>query len=238
MPVWNSFCDITNPAQIANLTVRANAAPKKFRPCMPIPPLLATVLIDQGGTSIPDLISTVVTTISSFTEKHEGDSDFPSANNDAQPILNWLLDTMTEDSPSLNAATSINPIIITRSKEIHEAFIHTVVPPDKEPEVNNTEALSQLATNVSEQTTIFQQLNNLAEDRSSKKIKKKGVNAIHPSFKAMILAASSTDADAPATTPVTTCTEFFDQRSAVHAKIHLLQTLTRVFRFTINIYDS
>ena len=38
-----------------------------------------------------------------------------------------------------------------------------------------------------------------------------------------------------ATNPITTCTEFFDQRSAVHAKIHLLQTLTHVFRCTVNI---
>ena len=173
---------------------------------MPIPPLLATVLIDQGGTSIPDLISTAVSKISSFTAEHEEYNDFPSANNHAQPIVNWLWATMKEDFPSINAAPSIDPIIIARSKEIHEDFIHAVVPPDREPEVNNTEALSQLATNVSEQTTILQQLNNLSEYRSSKKSKKKGVNAIHPSFKAIILAESSTDADATATTPVTTCT--------------------------------
>ena len=144
---------------------------------------------------------------------------------------------MKEDFPSLNAAPSINPIIIARSKDIHEEFIHTVVPPDKEPEVNNTEALRQLTTNVSEQTTILQQLNNLAEDRRSEKSKKKGINAIQPSFKAMILAVSSTDSDAPATTPVTTCTEFFDQISTVHAKIHLLQTLTHVFRCIIDISE-
>ena len=53
---------------------------------------------------------------------------------------------MKEDFPYLNAAPSIDPIIIASSKEIHEAFIHTVVPPNQEQEVNNTEALSQLAT--------------------------------------------------------------------------------------------
>ena len=171
VPVWTSLRDITDPAQVTNLTVRANAAPKKFRPCMPILPFLATVLIDQGGTSIPDLISTVVSKISSFTVEHEEDNDFPSANNHAQPIVNWLWDTMKEDFPSLNASPSIDPNIITSSKEIHEAFIHAVVPPYQEPEVNNTEALSQLATNVIEQTTILQQLNNLTEYRSSEKIK-------------------------------------------------------------------
>ena len=189
MPVWTSLRDITDPEQITNLTICANAAPKKFLPCMPIPPFLAIVLINQGRTSISELISTAVTKISSFTAEHKGDSDFPSANNHAQPIVNWLWATMKEDFPSLNAAPSINPIIIARSKDIHEAFIHTVVPPDKELEVNNTENLGQLATNVSEQTTILQQLNNLAEDCSSEKSKKKGVNAIHPYFKAMILAA-------------------------------------------------
>ena len=51
----------------------------------------------------------------------------------------------------------------------------------------------------------------------------------------MILAESSTDADAPATTPVTTCTELFDHISSVHAKIHLLQTLTHVIRCTVKI---
>ena len=101
---------------------------------------------------------------------------------------------MKEYFPSLNAAPSINPIIIARSKDIHKAFIHTVVPPYKDPEVNNTEALSQLATNVSKQTTILQQLNNLVEDCSSDKSKKKGFNTIHPSFKEIILAELSTDA--------------------------------------------
>ena len=56
VPVWTSLRNITDPAQITNLTVRANAAPKKLRPCMPIPPFLATVLIDQVRTSIPDII--------------------------------------------------------------------------------------------------------------------------------------------------------------------------------------
>ena len=133
VPVWTSFCDITDPAQIKNLTVCANAAPKKFRPCTPIPSFLTTVLINQGEIFIPDLISTAVITISSFTAEHEGDSYFTSANNHAQPIVNWLWATMKEDFPSLNAAPSIYPIIIARSKEIHESFIHTVVPPDKEP---------------------------------------------------------------------------------------------------------
>ena len=80
---------------------------------------------------------------------------------------------MKEDFPSLNTAPSINPIIITRPKEMHEAFIHAVVPPDQKPEVNNTDDLGQLATNVNEQTTNLQKLNNLAEDLSSKKIKNK-----------------------------------------------------------------
>ena len=56
VPVWASLRDITDPAQVTDLTVRANAVPKKFRPCMPIPPFLVTVLINQCGTSIPDLI--------------------------------------------------------------------------------------------------------------------------------------------------------------------------------------
>ena len=222
--------EFTDPSQVKNLTFRANAAPKKLRPCIPTPPFLATVLIYQGRTYIPDLISTTVSKISSFTAEQKEDNDFPSANNHARPIVNWLWATMKEDFPSLNAAPSIDPIIIARSKDIHEAFIHAVVPPEREPEANKTKALSQLATNVSKQTTILQQLNNLAEDRISEKSKKKGVNGIQPLFKAMILAASSTYADAPATTPVTTCTELFDQRSAVHAKTHLLQTLTHVFR--------
>ena len=133
VPVWTSLRDITDPAQFTNLTVRANAAPKKFRPCMPIPPFLATVLIDQGGTSIPNHISTAVAKISSFTSEHEEDNDFPSANNHAQPIVKWLWATMKEDFPSLNAAPSINPIIIAMSKEIHKTFIHAAIPPDQEP---------------------------------------------------------------------------------------------------------
>ena len=131
VPVWTSLCDINDCAQITNLTVCANAAPKKLRPCMPIPPFLETVLIGQGGTSIPGLISTSVAKISSFTAEHEDDSDFPSANNHAQLILNWIWATMKEDFHSLYAASSINPIIIVRSKEIREALSMLSFPPTK-----------------------------------------------------------------------------------------------------------
>ena len=49
VPAWNVFTAIKCPDQATNFNPCTNAAEKSFRPCMPIPPFLTTVLIDQGG---------------------------------------------------------------------------------------------------------------------------------------------------------------------------------------------
>ena len=107
VPAWNVFTAITGPEQATNLNPCANAVEKSFRPCMPIPPFLATMLIDQGGTFIPDLIFVAVTKIATFSTKHEDDNAFTSADTHARAIVNWLWTSMKAEFPSINAAPSI-----------------------------------------------------------------------------------------------------------------------------------
>ena len=106
VPAWNVFTTITGPDQATNLNPCVNAAENIFRPCMPIPPFLATVFIDQGGTSIPDLIFAAVTKIATFSTKHKDDNAFPSADTHARAIVDWLWISMKEEFPSINAAPS------------------------------------------------------------------------------------------------------------------------------------
>ena len=56
---------------VANLVVRDNAALKKFRMCTPVPPFLASALINEGGSSIPDLIVTAANKIRAFNKEHK-----------------------------------------------------------------------------------------------------------------------------------------------------------------------
>ena len=107
VPAWNIFTAITGPDQATILNPRANSAENISPPCMPVSPFLANVLIDQGGTSIPDLIFTAVANISTFTTKHEDDNAFPCADIHARAIVNWLWNSMKAEFPSINAAPSI-----------------------------------------------------------------------------------------------------------------------------------
>ena len=109
---------------------------------MPVSPFLANVLIDQGGTSIPDLIFTAVANISTFTTKHEDDNAFPCADIHARAIVNWLWNSMKAEFPSINAAPSIEPIILSHSVKLHEAFIQVPAPANPVPGVNNASVLN------------------------------------------------------------------------------------------------
>ena len=78
-------------------------------------------------------------------------------------------------------------------------------------------------------------MNNLATECSKEKDTQKGISAIHPSFRIMILNACSTDGTEIPADPTQSCLDFYNQKSATHAKIHLLQTLTHVYGCTVDI---
>ena len=71
VPTWNSFTALADADAVKALATRANAPNKEFRSCIPIPPFLATHLIHQGGSSIPDLIITALNTIKAFDKENK-----------------------------------------------------------------------------------------------------------------------------------------------------------------------
>ena len=235
VPAWGTLKAVDNIAAVAALAIRANAAPKNFRPIVPLPPFLATVLIDEGGSSIPELILTAAWYVRAFDVEHDADATMPQANTHAQYVVNWLYAASTEVFPTVTATPSIEPSVLAKGESIHKEHIQAAT-----LNVNSTpgppsEALNQLATNVNEQTVVLQQMNNLATEHSKEKDTKKGISAIHPSFKIMILNASSTDGTEIPSDPTQSCLEFYTQKSATHAKIHLLQTLTHGYGCTVDI---
>ena len=80
------------------------------------------------------------------------------------------------------ATPSIDPIILEKSKEIHDEWIHsasTITQPYAT--IHNDTVFKQLATNVVEKTTVLEKLNNFSEIPVDKK--QKGMASIHPYFK-------------------------------------------------------
>jgi len=63
----------------------------------------------------------------------------------------------------------------------------------------------------------------------------KGISSIDPSFKKMILVASSEDETDVPSEPFKLCPDFFSHKSAVHAQIHLIQTLQADFKCAVTI---
>ena len=235
VPAWTTLKTVDTIEAVNALVIRANAVPKNFRPIMPLPPFMATVLIDQGGSCISELILTAARAIRAFDAEHGEDATFPSANSDAQSVVNWLHAAKADTFPTVTATPSIAPSVLSRGEEIHKANIQLAAPPTETDVIPPGEAINQLANNVNEQTVILQAMNNLATENSKEKERKKGISSIHPSFKIMILNASSSDGTTALTEPGQDCIDFYAQKSPTHAKIHLLQTLTHVHGCTVDI---
>ena len=232
-PTWTAIYDADDDMDLKSLPARSK---RTFRPCIPLPPFLSTAFIDMGGASTIDLLEEAIRCINEYDTTHAEDEAYPKAANVLQLIPLWLWAAMDESFPTVTTSTSTNKAVLDRSDEIHSRWIlsqDTQTSPT--PSLPNSEALTQLASNINEQTIILQQMNNLAEDKVRDKANTKGIDAIHPSFKMMILAASSTDGTDPSTSPTPECKAFFDQKSAAHAKIHLLHTLTYTFGCTVEI---
>ena len=231
VPTWAHLTDLADADEINDLVANIST---RIRPICPLPPFLAAVLLDQGGMSIPALIMTALARIRSFDEEHADDNTFPSADTHCKPIIHWLMAANGQGFGAIAAIPSIDTVIQTRSKEIHEKAIHsaeTIINPVNA--IGGNEAITQLASNVLEQTSVLEKLNTLAEE--SNKGKKKGIESIHPSFKKMILAASSTDGVVGPFDPVDQCAAFFNQKSAIHAKIHLLHTLQNEYFCAVDV---
>ena len=235
VPAWTNLKAVDTEDAVTALVTRANAAPKEFRPIMPLPPFLAVMLIDQGGSCIPELILTAARAIRAFDAEHGGEATFPSANTQAQCVVNWLYAANSDTFPTVTATPSIAPSVLSRAEDTHKAHIHTTAAPTETEVIQPGEAINQLANNVNEQTVILQEMNYLATEHSKEKEKKKGISSIHPSFKIMILNASSPDGTTALAEPGQQCIDFYAQKSPTHAKIHLLQTLTHVHGCTVDI---
>ena len=78
-PAWTHLTALTDPEGVASVTIRTNAATKTIRNCIPLPPFLASALVNQGGHSIPDLIITAMTSIRAFDESHKDEANFVKA---------------------------------------------------------------------------------------------------------------------------------------------------------------
>ena len=234
VPSWNSFTALADADAVKTLTTRANAMDKEYRNCIPLPPFLATHLIHQGGSSIPELIMTAMTTIKAFDEEHKDEADVPSANTNCQLIVNWLFLAHGKSLATFASIPSIDVAIMSKSAEIHDsAILPTKSSSEANPSVNPSAALSQLAINVGEQTSVLEKINNFAEESAKKKTK--GFGNLHPIFQKMILFASSDNGTDSPSEQTESCSAFFDQKSSSHAQIHLHQTLLSTFKCSVSI---
>lgn len=192
----------------------------------PVPPSLASTLINRGGSSIPNLIFTAVNKIRAFDKEHKDEANFVKANTHYQYLVNWLyaLSIDTYIILPVLATPYIDPIILEKSKEIHDEWIHTATTiTNPFTTILNNTVFQQLATNVVDQTVVLEKINNF-----------NGIFSIYPFFKKIILAAVLEDGIDVPFVSVKHYSEFFEQKSTVHAQIHLLQTLQSELKYTVD----
>ena len=93
-----------------------------------------------------------------------------------------------------------------------------------------------MATDIVEQTTVLEKLNNCAKKRAEKK--QIGVASILPYFKNMILSPSSEYGIDVSLVPVKHCSDLFEQNSGVRVQIHLPETLQSELKCTVDVTVS
>ena len=146
----------------------------------------------------------------------------------------WIFAAETDKAAitALAATPSIDPVIKSLATSLHANNIQsaaTITTPS--PSIDNSDALAQLATNVSEQTAVLEKINVTSEMKRYEKTK--GITSLHPSFQKMILSASSIDGTTSALAPSDHCMEFFKQKTSIHAQIYLNQTLLAHFKCSV-----
>ena len=90
VPSWVAFTSITDSTSVTSLTTPLNVTSCKYHHCIPIPPFLVTSLMDTGGASSSELISTAILRIKSYDAKHVVDPDHIHADTHYQLILGLL----------------------------------------------------------------------------------------------------------------------------------------------------
>ena len=99
----------------------------------------------------PALIMTALARIRAFDDEHAENDTFPSADTHYKPIVHWLMTAHDQEIGAIAAIVSINNVILTKSKKIHEEAIQsaeTIINPDNV--IGGNEALNKLACNVVE----------------------------------------------------------------------------------------
>ena len=96
-----------------------------------------------------------MTTIKTFDEDHKNETNFPSANTNCKMIVNWLFLAMNKKLVTMPAIPSIDVTIMAASDKLHVEFILTTPITTTNPNTKTAEALTQLALNVGEQTTVL-----------------------------------------------------------------------------------
>ena len=101
--------------------------------------------------SIPALIMIAFARICYFDEDHAKNETFPSTDTHCQQVIHWIFAANNQEIGSIATIPSIDPAILTKSKEIHDESIHsaaTIINPDNA--IGGNEAITQLASNVLE----------------------------------------------------------------------------------------
>ena len=149
--------------------------------CTPVPHFLASAIINEGGSSIPDPIVTAVNKIRAFDKEQKDEANFVKAKTHFQHAVNWIyaVSIDTDNIIRVLVTPSIDPIILEKLKEIHDEWIHSAsIITQPSATIPNDTFFQQMETNVVELTPVLEKLNSCAEKPADKK--QKGMASMHP----------------------------------------------------------
>ena len=167
-----AFTSITDSISVDGLTTPLDTTIRSYMNCILIPPFLATAIIDTGGLSIPELITSSILRIKSYNNEHSKAPGHEPADMHCQLILGWLLIAHKNQLTAFATVLSIAHQILSLSSTIHLRSIHShLTTTAPQGIIASSDDLSQVATNIFEQTTLLQSINTSKEEKKRQNIK-------------------------------------------------------------------
>lgn len=138
------------------MMIRTSSVAKQICTCYPSSPFLATILVNQGGMSVPDLIIATMGRICSYDTEHPGNTVFEKVDTHCRALVHWPFAANDKTVGAIYTTPSNDNVIIAKGRVIHK---ETILTPDTTlahaHSTSNSEVISQLASNVNEKTGVI-----------------------------------------------------------------------------------
>ena len=193
-----------------------------------LPPFISSAFLELSERDPAQLLVELNSLITAHDTAHDGDAEFPKAEDECKNLRAFLWALSTDRIEGLKCSSNPDDVELANFNKIRHSDCILPLTPAQPSETSNTDAIQQLATSVQNQTDLIEELKQSRTEAS--KEKKQKFADLHESAQRLILNASSQNGEVTPSTPSTNCASFFSKSSATKAANYLSTTLQDTYK--------